>query len=48
MQTVINLDNLGFDEAWIGEHHFGGIETIASPELFIAVAAQRSAKAMIG
>lgn len=33
------LDRLGFDEAWIGEHHSAGFETIASPELFIAHAA---------
>ena len=26
------LDYLGFDEAWIGEHHSAGWETIASPE----------------
>ena len=36
------LDYLGFDEAWIGEHHSGGWETIASPEIFIATAAQRT------
>lgn len=36
------LDRLGFDEAWIGEHHSGGFETIASPELFIATAAERT------
>ena len=30
------LDRLGFDEAWIGEHHSAGFETISSPELFIA------------
>ena len=30
------LDRLGFDEAWIGEHHSAGFETITSPELFIA------------
>ncbi|MFA6116863.1 MAG: LLM class flavin-dependent oxidoreductase [Sphingomonas sp.] len=36
------LDKLGFDEAWIGEHHSGGFETIASPELFIAAAAERT------
>jgi limonene 1,2-monooxygenase len=48
MQTVINLDNLGFDEAWIGEHHSGGIETIASPELFIAAAAQRTKHIKLG
>src|SRR6185295_17661730 len=30
------LDQIGFDEAWIGEHHSAGYEIIASPELFIA------------
>jgi limonene 1,2-monooxygenase len=36
------LDRLGYDEAWIGEHHSGGFETIASPELFIAAAVERT------
>jgi limonene 1,2-monooxygenase len=48
MQTVINLDRLGFDEAWIGEHHSGGIETIGSPELFIAAAAERTKRIKLG
>ena len=41
-QLVAHLDALGFDEAWIGEHHSGGMEIIASPELFIAAAAVRT------
>ncbi len=36
------LDRLGFDEAFIGEHHSAGWETIACPEVFIAVASQRT------
>jgi limonene 1,2-monooxygenase len=36
------LDRLGFQEAWIGEHHSAGWELISSPELFIAVAAERT------
>ena len=36
------LDTLGYDEAFIGEHHSAGWETIASPEVFIAAAAQRT------
>ena len=36
------LDELGFDEAWIGEHHSAGLETIDSPEIFIAAAAERT------
>ena len=33
-----HLDRLGYDEAWIGEHHSAGTEIIASPEIFIAMA----------
>ncbi|TDV49760.1 LLM class flavin-dependent oxidoreductase [Actinophytocola oryzae] len=36
------LDELGFDEFWVGEHHSGGWATLSSPELFIAAAAQRT------
>ena len=42
------LDYLGFDEAWIGEHHTGGWETIASPEVFIAAAAERTRHINLG
>ena len=30
-----HLDELGFDEAWIGEHHSGGYEMIDAPEVVI-------------
>ncbi|MGD9933750.1 MAG: LLM class flavin-dependent oxidoreductase [Dehalococcoidia bacterium] len=39
VRTVQWLDEFRYDEAWIGEHHSAGWETIASPELFIAHAA---------
>ncbi len=42
------LDRLGFDEAWIGEHHSAGWELISSPELFIAVAAERTKSIRLG
>ena len=42
------LDQLGFHEAWIGEHHSAGWETISSPELFIAVAAERTRSIRFG
>ena len=42
LETVEWLDYLGFDEAWIGEHHSAGWENIASPEIFIAAAAERT------
>jgi limonene 1,2-monooxygenase len=40
MELVQHLDRLNYHEAWIGEHHSGGFEIIASPEMFIAAAAQ--------
>ena len=42
LELMQRLDRLGFDEAWIGEHHSAGLETISSPELFIAAAAERT------
>jgi limonene 1,2-monooxygenase len=42
------LDRLGFHEAWIGEHHSAGWEIISSPELFIAVAAERTRSLRFG
>ena len=42
------LDTLGFDEAWIGEHHSAGWETVASPEIFIATVAERTRHIALG
>ena len=42
------LDVLGFDEAYIGEHHSAGWETISSPEVFIAAAAGRTRHIRLG
>lgn len=42
LDLLVHLDRLGFDEAWIGEHHSAGFELIASPEVFIATAAERT------
>lgn len=30
------VDDLGYDEVWLGEHHAGGWTTLSSPELLIA------------
>jgi len=48
LELVSWLDALGFDEAWIGEHHSGGWETIASPEVFIAAAGERTKNIRLG
>ncbi|MCJ2181001.1 LLM class flavin-dependent oxidoreductase [Novosphingobium album (ex Hu et al. 2023)] len=48
MQLVELLDKLDYNEAWIGEHHSAGFESIASPELFIAMAAERTRHIRLG
>jgi limonene 1,2-monooxygenase len=48
LELVERLDQLGYDEAWIGEHHSAGFEIIASPEVFIAAAAQRTKHIRLG
>ena len=42
------LDRCGYDEAWFGEHHSAGSEISASPEIFIAVAAERTRHIRLG
>jgi len=48
MQLVEHLDRLGYDEAWIGEHHSAGYEIISSPEMFIAGVAERTRRIRLG
>ena len=48
MELIEWLDKLGFDEAWVGEHHSAGWETIASPEVFLSAAAQRTKNIKLG
>jgi limonene 1,2-monooxygenase len=42
------LDRCGYDEAWCGEHHSAGSEISASPEIFMAVAAERTRHIKLG
>ena len=48
LELVQWLDYLGYDEAWIGEHHSAGWETISSPEIFIGIAADRTRHIKLG
>jgi limonene 1,2-monooxygenase len=48
LELIEYLDRLGYDEAWVGEHHSAGFEIIASPELFIAAAAERTRRIRLG
>src|SRR6201988_5109248 len=42
LDLVEHLDKLSYDEFWCGEHHSSGWEMIASPEMFLAAAAERT------
>lgn len=48
LALIEHLDRLGYDECWIGEHHSAGSELIASPEVFIATAAERTRHIKLG
>src|SRR5579885_3624764 len=48
LELIEWLDWLGYDEAWIGEHHSAGWEIIASPEIVIGVAARMTRSIRLG
>lgn len=48
LEIVEHVEKLGFAEAWFGEHHSTGWETICSPELMIAAAAERTSRIRLG
>jgi limonene 1,2-monooxygenase len=48
LELIQWLDYLGYDEAWVGEHHSAGWETIGSPEVFLAVASERTKHIKLG
>lgn len=48
LELVAHVDRLGFKEAWFGEHHSTGWETISSPELMIAAAAELTKQIRLG
>lgn len=48
LELIEWLDRLGYDEVWVGEHHSAGHEIVASPEIFIAAAAERTRRIRLG
>ncbi|MCL4131727.1 UNVERIFIED_CONTAM: hypothetical protein GTU68_004385 [Idotea baltica] len=48
LELIRHLDYLGFDEAWIGEHHSCGTEIIADPMIFCATALERTRNIKLG
>ncbi len=48
LRLVELADELGFDEAWFGEHHFNNFSVIPDPAAMIAYAAARTEKIRLG
>jgi limonene 1,2-monooxygenase len=48
LELAERLDDLGYDELWVGEHHSAGFEIISAPEVFIAAAAERTRHIKLG
>jgi limonene 1,2-monooxygenase len=47
LQLVELLDQLNYDEFWVGEHHSLGWNSIGVPELLVAAAAERTRQIML-
>src|SRR5258708_2616178 len=48
LELIEYMDRMGFDEAWIGEHHSAGREIVGDPTIFIAAAAERTRQIKLG
>ena len=48
VEFIKHLDRLGFDEAWVGEHHSCGSELISDPALFLAHVAPQTSHIKLG
>lgn len=48
LEQIVLLDELGFKEAWIGEHFTAGWENIPAPDLFIANAIPLTKNIILG
>lgn len=48
IEIISQLDRLAFDEVWVGEHHSSGVSPVASPELLLAAAAERTERIGLG
>lgn len=48
LRLVELADELGFDEAWFGEHHFNGFSVIPDPALMIGFATARTKSIRLG
>jgi alkanesulfonate monooxygenase SsuD/methylene tetrahydromethanopterin reductase-like flavin-dependent oxidoreductase (luciferase family) len=44
VESIVLADELGFDEAWVGEHYSSAVEQITSPMMFLAHLAARTTR----
>jgi limonene 1,2-monooxygenase len=48
LRLMEEIDDMGFDEIWVGEHHSNGSEIISAPDLMLAAAGERTRNVMLG
>src|ERR1700742_3368670 len=48
VELIQRMDDLGYDEVWVGEHHSTGWEYICSPEVFLAYVAGKTRRIRLG
>lgn len=48
LDQIVQLDNIGYREAWVGEHFTAEWENIPSPDLFIAAALEKTKNIILG
>ena len=48
LELIAHCDELGLDEAWVGEHHSAAWETINDPAVFLAAAGERTSRIRLG
>lgn len=48
VEMICYMDRLGFDEAWVGEHHSTGWEFVSAPEVFLGYVAAKTERIRLG
>ena len=48
IDTLVAADQLGYDEAWLGEHFTSAWENIPAPDLILAAALQHTKRIRLG
>jgi alkanesulfonate monooxygenase SsuD/methylene tetrahydromethanopterin reductase-like flavin-dependent oxidoreductase (luciferase family) len=48
LEQVVYAEELGYDSFWFAEHHFSNYSMIASPNLMVAAASQRTERIKLG